>query len=403
MAKRIYFPGLNTIRFLAAFSVVIGHIDDYKQHFGFTTEPLPLVQYVMRGSDAVTLFFVLSGFLITYLMIAEIQQTGTMGVRKFYARRILRIWPLYYLVVFGGFIFIPAIILLTGFTGYQTPVNGDLLWKAIPFLLFVPNMVNYIGAAVIPLGHLWTIGIEEQFYLIWPNILKRFRHHLFYAIVGVIIVKIGIINLDKAIVVNASIPQWLRYTVSFLTNFRIESMAIGGIGAYLLFFNRRFFLNIIFHPLVEKAALAFMIANFLFLRGDDNPYNNMLLSTFYTLFIMNVSSNPRSTVKLRNPILDRLGRYSYGIYMYHMLVLYLVLIASSFTGLNQIAPVIYNTILYVVIVALSIGAAALSYHQFEARFIQRKKRFAVVASGDSATMVIPATDEMVPAPVVAET
>ncbi len=116
-SNKIYFPGLNGLRFLAAISVVVVHLNQFKDYFG-TASPIFLPKFLLNGNDAVTLFFVLSGFLITYLMFVEYQQTHDISVRSFYTRRILRIWPLYYFIVFIGFVGVPAIIHLIGFQGY---------------------------------------------------------------------------------------------------------------------------------------------------------------------------------------------------------------------------------------------------------------------------------------------
>lgn len=89
----IHFPGLNNLRFIAAMGVLIFHVELKKQLLGFKFYYMH--QLINLGDVSVTLFFVLSGFLITYLLLAEREQTGTVAVKKFYTRRILRIWPLY--------------------------------------------------------------------------------------------------------------------------------------------------------------------------------------------------------------------------------------------------------------------------------------------------------------------
>jgi peptidoglycan/LPS O-acetylase OafA/YrhL len=113
MKEKIYFPGLNGLRFLAAIAVIVVHIEQFKQLFGLTDGTTQsqffLAPLLPTGIESVILFYVLSGFLITYLLLSESQKTGQIAVRRFYLRRILRIWPLYYLRVFVGFVVIPAI------------------------------------------------------------------------------------------------------------------------------------------------------------------------------------------------------------------------------------------------------------------------------------------------------
>jgi peptidoglycan/LPS O-acetylase OafA/YrhL len=102
----IYFPGLNSLRFLAASAVVFHHVEQYKSWKGLPniwgTDGVLGAFIDALGHKAVSLFFVLSGFLITYLLLAEVAKTGTVSLRKFYIRRILRIWPLYYIIVLSA-------------------------------------------------------------------------------------------------------------------------------------------------------------------------------------------------------------------------------------------------------------------------------------------------------------
>ena len=93
--KLIYLPGLNGLRAIAALSVVIAHVSQE----GIADFGLPRLFDLPMAGYGVTLFFVISGFLITYLLISEIKKTDTVSVSKFYIRRILRIWPIYYLFI----------------------------------------------------------------------------------------------------------------------------------------------------------------------------------------------------------------------------------------------------------------------------------------------------------------
>ena len=96
----IYLPGLNGLRAIAALSVVIAHISqDGIADFG-----LSLITELPMAGFGVTLFFVISGFLITFLLIKELKKTNTVSIGKFYLRRVFRIWPIYYLFIFICFV-----------------------------------------------------------------------------------------------------------------------------------------------------------------------------------------------------------------------------------------------------------------------------------------------------------
>src|SRR6267378_8187081 len=92
----VYFPGLHGLRFFAAMMVVFSHIELMKDYHGYPNLYASNLAVYESGRLGVTLFFVLSGFLISYLLLKEKEVSGSIAIRKFYGRRILRIWPLYF-------------------------------------------------------------------------------------------------------------------------------------------------------------------------------------------------------------------------------------------------------------------------------------------------------------------
>src|SRR6185503_15185352 len=167
-----YLPGLNAIRAFAALIVLIFHFDLFiAKHFGITAMTIFPTNY--QASTAVTLFFVLSGFLITYLMLLEKAKSNTIRIRFFYIRRITRIWPLYFLIIF--------------FTILLNYVAGNNLIRDEPGILFLycsflGNVIEPFGITVhnahsiiFPMMVLWSLGVEEQFYLVWPILNKTFN------------------------------------------------------------------------------------------------------------------------------------------------------------------------------------------------------------------------------------
>jgi peptidoglycan/LPS O-acetylase OafA/YrhL len=363
----IYFPGLNGLRFIAAFSVVLSHVEQVKGWFLLPPSAFSLDWAIFTGNEAVTLFFALSGFLITYLLLAEQQQTGSIHVRRFYLRRMLRIWPLYYLLVFIGFALLP-LLPLGNFQGPNSPPTLDAL---VGHLLFVPNALVYFGIYVIGLPHLWTIGVEEQFYLMWPWLMKWFARNLPRLLVGMIVLKVGMMAVHAVTSGDPRLPFWFQQTVGFLTRFRIENMAVGGIGAYLLFTNHPA-LRIIRHSLVEKAIGIAVIANVVFLPVIETPLAALAMSALYTALILNVIRYPRSW--LEHPLLNRLGQMSYGIYMYHLTVIHiLIILMTNMPFENGLG---FDIGLFGMASVLTIATAAASYKWFEQPFLRLKQRAA---------------------------
>jgi peptidoglycan/LPS O-acetylase OafA/YrhL len=168
-----YFTGLNSLRFFAAVMVLFSHIESFKAQAGMPN--LTAVPFVAAmGQHGVRFFFVLSGFLIRYLLHTEQQRTGTIKVRDFYMRRVLRIWPLYFLIVIVCLWVLPQIY-------DETFLRGDLdtnfAEKAMLLVLMLPNLMQYMYGHILGLGVLWSVGIEEQFYLMFPWIVKFVTKH----------------------------------------------------------------------------------------------------------------------------------------------------------------------------------------------------------------------------------
>ncbi|MBU3715366.1 MAG: acyltransferase, partial [Ferruginibacter sp.] len=174
--KSNYLPGLNTLRFIAAFFVVISHANISLYKLGVYAECN--FAFLNRGGDAVDFFFTLSGFLITYLLLHEIKKTQTVSVKSFYLRRVLRIWPLYFFLVFIGFILLGLIYPYL----YKKPFfETSVIDLFLMFVFFVPNYAakNYMVGLLNPL---WSIGVEEQFYIFWAPLVKFFRKHPYWIV-----------------------------------------------------------------------------------------------------------------------------------------------------------------------------------------------------------------------------
>lgn len=163
--KPIYFPGLNGLRAIAALAVVISHttmaLNDFNLDstiFGALEDGRP--KGINLASYGVSVFFVLSVFLITYLLLAE-KKVQEIDIKKFYLRRLLRIWPLYYLY------FIIALLVLY-YLGQELKLNTLLL-----YIFFAANVPYIVDTKLLFLDHYWSLGVEEQFYLFWPWLVKK--------------------------------------------------------------------------------------------------------------------------------------------------------------------------------------------------------------------------------------
>src|SRR4029077_18657363 len=161
-SSAFYHPELDVLRFWAFLMVFACHASS---RLDFPTRiPAALQRLVFRaGACGVDLFFCLSAYLITEILLRERRIKGSLDVRSFYVRRILRIWPLYF--VFLAFTIVVAPIFMK---------IESLSWpQAIMFLSLVGNWAYLLGPVHSSVGILWSVSIEEQFYLTWPLLIKR--------------------------------------------------------------------------------------------------------------------------------------------------------------------------------------------------------------------------------------
>lgn len=373
---KVYFPGLNALRFLAAFLVFASHVELLKSRSGFENYYYTPTVYALGGS-AVTFFFVLSGFLITYLLFIEKDVSGRISLRQFYLRRILRIWPLYYTVVLAGFFIFPHIPYL------QDSISGELYddfyLKLLLFLFLFPN-VSYVLFPHTPyISPAWSIGVEEQFYLAWPWLLSRTKKPLRLFIIllfGIYLIKV-ILTLIQLISNSQTdeIAQKILYIMYFT---RFECMIIGAIFAYILHRKKARLLKILFNKYLQIFAYIAIIA--LLGTGFQIPaLNQIIYSSLFGIIILNLSANPATVFKLENKILNYLGQISFGLYMYHELAIGIsirVLKDLSF-NFNYSGP---NLLLYAFALLVTIGVASLSYFLLEKPFLRLKTRFSKIST-----------------------
>ncbi len=169
--EKIFFPNLDGLRFLSFFSVYLFHIWVLLfDRYSLTGTSSGIVKFFFQnGEIGVNFFFVLSGFLITYLLIQEKKLTGKIHVANFYVRRILRIWPLFYVCILFGLVLYPLL---------KKIIGGELFVVAHPWTYFVfLNNFDFLknGAPAI-ISVLWSVAIEEQFYLFWPLLLLQVQN-----------------------------------------------------------------------------------------------------------------------------------------------------------------------------------------------------------------------------------
>lgn len=287
------------------------------------------------GSWGVELFFVLSGFLITKILLesrtkAEKEKIGKLHVVKnFLLRRSLRIFPIYYLSLIVIFFFDRANVSglkdnILYFVGYASNI-----------LYFKSQHFNY------PMAHFWSLAVEEQFYIVWPwfILFLPWKHVKPYLMVCVVF---GIASR----IILAQLFETHEVTVDVLTPTCFDSFSIGGLFSYYVFSEKNN-INIVIKK-INIAGIAAFVLMMAFLVAGYNQFaflHRTLDSIFFLALIANAYKGYQGIagVVANNKVLIYLGKISYGLYIYHLITPWLTKIICS-VGLKISNGVIHSII-----------------------------------------------------------
>lgn len=306
---RPHFPALDGLRGVAVLGVLAHH---FGQHFP------SLRHWLWGGWSGVDLFFVLSGFLITGILLDT--KHGPYYWQRFYFRRILRIFPLYYLVLLTVLCLLPAL------PPFQTPEIGGIisrqgwLWSHTSNILIGLEQTWPFRAGWLSLNHTWSLAIEEQFYLVWPwLVLVLDRRRLAWACAGMVVGSL-ILRFGMTLAGFSTLANYVW------TPCRLDSLAIGALIALI---TRSPAGPAKLRALAPKilAGTGFLLAGTVLatqgFRYLDQPFATFgftLLALFFgAVVVLCLDSHP-ATGWLNNLFLRRTGQYSYGIYLFHHLL-----------------------------------------------------------------------------------
>ena len=296
-------------------------------------------------------FFMVHGKLeYSYLLLKEKDNCNNINIKEFYLRRIFRIWPLYY------FYIIVTLLLTTIIFGY-TDAHISSFWL---YIFFIPNIAFNLNIYPSFLGHLWSIGIEEQFYAIWPHFVGKttsFKRGIVLFIVLFIILKLGIKVMS--IYFNNQI------LFSIIASMGFDCMAIGALFAIIHkegYVFKNFFLlagQLLFWVL--------FITSFFTKLPFFSIYGGEVFSILTGFFILGQLDIKKSLISLERPLLNFLGKISFGLYVYHPLAIFLFQYIL-FDILHYKMP---NTLVLVLgVLTLTIAVSFFSYKYIESYFLQ---------------------------------
>ena len=304
MEKRPIFNNLDKLRFFAFLLVFVSHA----VLFIFDAP-----RYLAQGDLGVSFFFVLSGFLITYLLSYEKEKRGSVQVVHFWGRRILRIWPVYFIVV--------AMCLFFSYIDPQGALfDFSVNASSIPWLFgFITNYhFIVIGGLTAPLSVLWSVSVEEQFYFVWPAIVSYVgKKSLPYIVLGVIV-----LSWAYRYIYSDSSTHILYATTSLMGD-----LVLGGIVGHFFYHSGRFrtYIAVLCSTRASVAIysiLAVLLSIKMFPHMFLGEYSLRLFTTFSsTVFSLVFICIILQQIQRRQSgaLWASLGRVSYGLYAYHMI------------------------------------------------------------------------------------
>lgn len=338
------------------------------------------------GHQARVIFFVLSGFLITYLFLAELEKTGTVSWKKFQIRRALRLWPVYYLVVLFSIFVLPYFINISTF---NASLEKNFFKELLIYMFMLPNFARLLPP-IVGANQFWSVGVQEQFYGIWPLAVKYFIKIFIPFLLGLIIFKMiveaSLINILPFFEIGSSGHKIIKQSLQIWQLLLFEQMAVGALGAYLIYYYKEKISKVIYHPVAHLLSLAVFLV-LLFTHLNFVGYT-VIQAAIALVLILNISSNPKFPVKLENPVLDYLGNLSFGMYAYHTVCIAIVISVLHAMNVHVTAhSYVFNGLLYGLSFLMTLAISALSYRYFENYFLNLKKRFKVVKEGKKEDIV----------------
>lgn len=343
-------PNLYFLRFFLATIVVIYHLPITSKNIGISFfDDLAIFH---KGEVAVFYFFSLSGFLIIRNLYIEYRHSGSINLKNFFQRRMLRLWPLYYLTILCG-IFIYAVLI--PFLGVNYYLNYNLNDLFLYYIFFLPNVYNGMYKVGGILNITWSIGIEEQFYLIFPFFFLIFKNNI----------KLALFILFCILIATLFFYQ-IFYTYK---NFYFYFI-FGGLFAILAEDNKLVFLK---NNSLRLLILILFGATFFtnFFVFSDVRISHIVYLLVANLLIVSLAYYPIILLDKLN--LNYLGEISYGIYMLHMIVttfyLYVIKIFNFDLYINKTFLIILNNVF---IIFATTFLAHLSFKYFESFFTIKK-------------------------------
>lgn len=346
-----YMPKMDALRAIAALMVLFSHyfVDLNGPAFSF-------------GGNGVQIFFVISGFLITSILLSQknyVDQPKIRMIRNFIVKRALRLFPVYYILL--------AVLVVMSIVGGLWICDKEDLWH---YFTYTQNFLFFKEGFQSPLfNHTWSLAVEEQFYLFWPFLILLIpRKAELPVLIGVlltgIITKIYFVDFYSG-------PG----TVKGLTFLHFDTLGAGALLAYMNCYKKESILK----SLEKIADLLFfttlagaLILNYNKIGGSFFLPMLLMLMSFALVFICSRDFKSVLNPLLKLDVLKRIGKISYGVYLYHKLVPFFFNFAYEKAGLT---PITNSVVLFIIYFTITMVMATLSWKFIESPILRVKEKF----------------------------
>jgi peptidoglycan/LPS O-acetylase OafA/YrhL len=376
-SSKIFFQNLDGLRFLAFLMVFLSHT--LKTSFN----NIPNVQgtflkkiffLFVSGEKGVSIFFVLSGFLITYLILSEIEVTRKLNVGFFYIRRVLRIWPLYYVAIVIAMVIYPLLreILHKPAISHSHPLFYFVFLSNFDVINSATSSNSSISALE---GITWSVAVEEQFYLLWPLLFlivpKKFYKFIFLGFIAVSMIFRAFHRYDGTVLYYHSLSV-------------CGDLAIGGMSAYLAVYSKRF--KQLLFRLPKILILAIYLLGIIYLMyGSDiftgsfyPAFSRLFSGIFFAFIIIEQNYCEHSFYKFsKSKKFTFWGKYTYGLYLLHPLCLFILDIILKRFNIDADSNFLIAIGAAITGLGFSLSLSYLSYEYYEKKFLALKNKFDV--------------------------
>ena len=348
-----YFKNLDGVRAYAALMVLVFHF--FGNGFADYSSDIIFYKKITEfGQHGVSLFFVLSGFVISRILIKNKSNEGYFS--NFYIRRTLRIFPLYYLYLVLHYFVFPLI--------FESPFSP--FQNQLPYYFYVQNFRELLDYSASGPGHFWSLAVEEHFYLIWPLVifltpLKKIYQVCYAGLVFLLLVKLYLVSQ--------------HFSINYLTITRVDQIIIGSLIAVFeyegklnkVFFNAKRLFIILIGTFGIGVGLYVFSSQFYEIK---QVLKYPIMSVYFFAFIVVLVVYPHLKVFqiiFENKLIQPIGKISYGFYVYHIF------------GLELMEKFFRTEIIildFLIAFLLTFGIALLSFNTIEKYFMNLKQKLA---------------------------